>query len=50
MNYLVELIIRPARNKYQLKDLGDISFTFNGERFKRIDIDNKVIQIDLDYK
>jgi hypothetical protein len=43
MNYLVELIIRPTRNKYDPKDLGDNSFNFTGEKFKRIDFENKVI-------
>jgi hypothetical protein len=42
MNYLVELIIRPARNLYQERDLGDTAFTFSGQLFRRIDFNNQV--------
>jgi pimeloyl-ACP methyl ester carboxylesterase len=42
MNYLVELIIRPARNLYNVKDLGDQAFTFSGHEFKRIDFNTQI--------
>ena len=48
MDYLVELIIRPQRNKYNLKDLGDSAFSFSGQDFRRIDFTNgQVINIYL---
>ena len=31
MNYIVELIIRPARNLYQAKDLGEKVFFYVGQ-------------------
>ncbi len=37
MNYLTELIIRPQRNIYNSKDLGDSTFIFSGQDFKRLD-------------
>lgn len=37
MNYLIELIIRPQRNVYNPKDLGDSLFSFSGQDFKRLD-------------
>lgn len=40
MNYLVELIIRPQRNTYNLRDLGDSAFSFSGQDFRRIDFIN----------
>lgn len=44
MDYLVELIIRPQRNKYNLRDLGDSAFSFSGQDFRRIDFtDGQVI-------
>jgi hypothetical protein len=43
MNYLVDLIIRPQRNTYKIRDLGDIVFSFNGEDFKRLDFNSNVI-------
>lgn len=42
MNYLIELIIRPARNLYQERDLGDSAFTFSGQEFKRIDFNTQI--------
>lgn len=42
MNYLVELIIRPARNLYHPRDLGDTSFSFGGQDFKRIDFNAQI--------
>jgi len=40
MNYLIELIIRPQRNVYNPKDLGDSAFSFSGQDFKRLDFTN----------
>jgi hypothetical protein len=40
MNYLVELIIRPQRNQYNLSDLGDSAFSFSGQDFRRMDFAN----------
>ena len=40
MNFLVDLIIRPTRNVYNIKDLGDRAFTFSGQDFKRLDFSN----------
>ena len=40
MNYLVELIIRPQRNQYNLRDLGDSAFSFSGQDFRRMDFAN----------
>ena len=42
MNYIVELIIRPARNLYQSKDLGEKIFFYVGQMFKRIDFDTQI--------
>lgn len=42
MNYLIELIIRPTRNYYNQKDLGDMTFTYSGQEFKRIDFISQV--------
>jgi hypothetical protein len=40
MDYLVELIIRPQKNQYNLRDLGDAAFSFSGQDFRRIDFTN----------
>lgn len=50
MNYLIELIIRPARNIYSTKDLGDQAFTFSGQEFKRIDFNNQVSKYNCIFK
>ena len=42
MNYIVEMVIRPTRNLYQPKDLGEKVFTFAGQDFKRIDYNTQV--------
>ena len=42
MNYIVELIIRPARNLYQAKDLGEKVFFYVGQMFKRQDFDTQI--------
>lgn len=42
MNYLVNLIIRPNKSLYEESDLGDSVFTYYGQEFKRIDLNNKV--------
>lgn len=42
MNYIVELIIRPARNLYQSKDLGEKVFFYCGQMFKRQDFDTQI--------
>jgi hypothetical protein len=42
MNFLVELIIRPSRNIYNTKDLGETFFLYSGHEFKRIDFNDKV--------
>ena len=42
MIYLVELIIRHARNLYILKDLGDQDFIFSGQEFERIDFNGQI--------
>jgi hypothetical protein len=48
MNYLVDLIIRPTKNSYQAKDLGDVAFSFSGQEFKRIDFNTNVLSYNLD--
>ncbi len=42
MNYLVNLIIRPNKSLYEENDLGDSVFSYYGQEFKRIDLNNKV--------
>ncbi len=50
MNYLTELIVRPQRNVYNIKDLGDSAFSFSGQDFKRLDFtDGQVISFFLFY-
>lgn len=49
MNYLTDLIVRPQRNVYNLKDLGDSAFSFSGQDFKRIDFNNGQVKYFFDF-
>lgn len=43
MNFLIDLIVRPNRNYYNFRDLGEQKFSFSGSEFKRIDFDHQIL-------
>ena len=49
MNFLINLIIRPQRNVYNIKDLGENTFNFSGQDFKRLDFSKGEVIIFLKF-
>lgn len=42
MNFITNLILRPNRNTYSLRELGDKVFTYGNMKFKRIDFNHHI--------